>query len=157
SRIWRTSSVIATPLGWRDEANAVRPSRLLLPGDACFREGRHAVMASNRRLHDADRERAARAFAEPHSKIEQRNFADELELVPMGALSREVGGETMVESAVVEGQQHGSGRAHNEAVEQHRRSAQARSEDRACDCCGFAPPEARQNLERIIKIGLMTG
>ena len=61
----------------------------------------------------------------------------------------------MVERGIVERVQHRGGRAHDEAVEQHRRAAQPGGEDRARDRGDLAPAEARQNLQRIAEMLLM--
>ena len=55
-----------------------RRSSFLFSGDASLGESRHAVVAGDGRLDDADRERRARAFAEPHAEIEQRRLAEPL-------------------------------------------------------------------------------
>ena len=50
-----------------------------------FREGRHVLLAGERRLHDADGERRTGAFAESQAEIEQRFLAEPSQHLRMGA------------------------------------------------------------------------
>jgi hypothetical protein len=120
-----------------------------LAGHARLGEGRHAVVAGDRRLDDSDRQRGAGAFAEPHAEIEQRPLADSAQNFGVSAFGRHVRGEAMVERALVERGEDRRRGADDEAVEQHRNALDARGEDRAGDRRDLAPAEATQDLERI--------
>ena len=61
---------------------------LVLVADAGFGEGRHAGMAGQRRLHQADRHRSPRGLAQAHVEFEQRPFAQAFQQPAMAASSR---------------------------------------------------------------------
>src|SRR6185437_16647931 len=95
-------------------------SSALLAGDAGLGEGRHAIVTGNRRLDEADRQRRARALAEPHAEVQQRRLIDLAQSPRVSVLGRDVAGQAMVEGARVQCMQHRGGGTDDEAVEQHR-------------------------------------
>ena len=108
-------------------------------------------------LDQADRERRAGAFAEPHAEGEQRDLAEALEHRLMRALGREVAGDAVVDRGGLERVQHRRGGRRHIAVEHHGDALQPRRDDRAGDRRDLAAAEPAQHLERVVEMAGVTG
>ena len=105
-------------------------------------------MASDCGFDERDGERRARAFAEAQAEIEQRNLAEPLEDLRMGALGGQVPSRAVIERGGIERVEDSRGRRRDIAVEYDGHALQAGGENGPGDRRDLAPAEPAQDFER---------